>query len=260
MGRTGTEVAKEAADIVLTDDNFATIEAAVEEGRGVFDALTKFIVWTLPTNLGDGLVLMAAILAGVALPILPLQVLWINTATVALIGMVLAFEPKEPDIMSRPPRDPRQPILTRALVERICLVGTYLLLGAFWLFTSFAHQGIQAGLPEERAYAIARTVAVNFFVFTQLFYVFNCRSLRRSVLYVGLFSNPWVWVGSALMVTAQLVYTYWPVMNVAFGSAPLTLNHWLWILGSSVWILPVVGLEKWLRFRGPQLVGMLRKP
>lgn len=254
MGRAGTEVAKEASDIVLTDDNFATIEAAVEEGRGVFDALTKFIVWTLPTNLGDGLVLMAAILAGVALPILPLQVLWINTATVALIGMVLAFEPKEPDIMLRPPRDPREPILTRTLIERICLVGTFLLIGAFWLFTSFAHQGIQAGLPEGKAYAVARTVAVNFFVFTQLFYVFNCRSLRRSVLYVGIFSNPWVWVGSSLMIIAQLAYTYLPVMNIAFDSAPLTWSHWLWILGTSIWILPLVGTEKWLRLHGRRLV------
>ncbi len=247
MGLSGTEVAKEAADMVLTDDNFATIEAAVEEGRGVFDALTKFIVWTLPTNLGDGLVLMAAILAGVALPILPLQILWINTATVALIGMVLAFEPKEPDIMLRRPRDPRQPILTRSLVERIFLVGAYLLVGAFWLFTYFARVGIEQGLSEAEAHAIARTVAVNFFVFTQLFYVFNCRSLRRSVLYVGFFSNPWVWVGTSLMILAQLAYTYLPIMNVAFESAPLALVHWAWILGISVGILPVVGFEKWLR-------------
>ena len=115
MGITGTDVAKEAADMVLTDDNFASIEAAVEEGRGIFDNLTKFIVWTLPTNLGEGLVIFAAIFAGVALPILPVQILWINMTTAVLLGLMLAFEPKEPGIMSRPPRDPKTPILTGVL-------------------------------------------------------------------------------------------------------------------------------------------------
>ncbi len=103
MGVGGTEVAKEAADMVLTDDNFATIEAAVEEGRGVFDNLTKFIVWTLPTNMGEGLVILAAVFAGVTLPLLPVQILWINMTTAVLLGLMLAFEPKEPDIMRRPP-------------------------------------------------------------------------------------------------------------------------------------------------------------
>lgn len=107
MGVGGTEVAKEAADMILTDDNFATIEAAVEEGRGVFDNLTKFIVWTLPTNMGEGLVILAAVFAGVTLPLLPVQILWINMTTAVLLGLMLAFEPKEPDIMRRPPRDPK---------------------------------------------------------------------------------------------------------------------------------------------------------
>jgi len=249
MGLTGTEVAKEAADMVLTDDNFATIEAAVEEGRGVFDALTKFIVWTLPTNLGDGLVIMAAIFAAVALPILPLQILWINMATVVLLGLVLAFEPKEPDVMLRKPRDPRQPILTRPLVERIFLVGTILLLGAFSLFSWFKSTALSQGKDLELALAEARTVAVNYFVMVQLFYVFNCRSLDRSVLHVGLFSNPWVWVGITSMIALQIVYTYVPAMNRAFQSAPLGLEHWLWILGTSIWVYPIVGLEKWLRRR-----------
>ena len=119
MGITGTEVAKEAADMILTDDNFASIEAAVEEGRGVFDNLTKFIAWTLPTNLGEGLVILAAIFAGVALPILPVQILWINMTTAVLLGLMLAFEPKEDGIMLRPPRAPKAPILDRVLIGRI---------------------------------------------------------------------------------------------------------------------------------------------
>ena len=129
MGQSGTEVAKEAADMVLTDDDFATIEAAVEEGRGVFDNLTKFIVWTLPTNMGEGLVILAAILLGAALPILPTQILWINMTTAVALGLMLAFEPKEEGIMSRPPRDPRQPLLTGALAWRIVLVSALLVAG-----------------------------------------------------------------------------------------------------------------------------------
>ena len=106
MGRGGTEVAKEAADMVLTDDDFATIEAAVEEGRGVFDNLTKFIIWTLPTNMGEGLVILVAIVLGAALPILPTQILWINMTTAVALGLMLAFEPKEAGIMTRPPATP----------------------------------------------------------------------------------------------------------------------------------------------------------
>jgi magnesium-transporting ATPase (P-type) len=152
MGIAGTEVAKEAADMVLTDDNFASIEAAVEEGRGVFDNLTKFIVWTLPTNVGEGLVILAAIFAGVALPILPVQILWINMTTAILLGLMLAFEPKEVGIMQRRPRNPHIPILTRDLLGRIGVVGTLLLASAFGLFEWELYAGASV--------AEARTVAV----------------------------------------------------------------------------------------------------
>jgi cation-transporting P-type ATPase F len=112
MGISGTEVAKEAAAMVLTDDNFSSIKAAVEEGRGVFDNLTKYIVWTLPTNIGEGLVIIAAIFLGITLPILPVQILWINMTTAGFLGLMLAFEPRESGIMLRPPRHPDTPILT----------------------------------------------------------------------------------------------------------------------------------------------------
>ena len=156
MGHAGTEVAKEAADMVLTDDDFATIEAAVEEGRGVFDNLTKFIVWTLPTNMGEGLVILVAILLGAALPILPTQILWINMTTAVALGLMLAFEPKEEGIMARPPRDPRRPLLTAALIWRILLVSALLVGGAWWLFEW--EKGNGATLAE------ARTAALNLFV------------------------------------------------------------------------------------------------
>ena len=120
--------------MLLTDDNFSSIEAAIEEGRGVFDNLTKFIVWTLPTNMGEGLIILAAILLGTALPVLPLHILWINMSTAILLGLMLVFEPKETDLMLRPPRDPKIPILTIPIILRIALVSFIMLGGAFGLF------------------------------------------------------------------------------------------------------------------------------
>jgi len=236
MGITGTDVAKEAADMVLTDDNFASIEAAVEEGRGTFDNLTKFLVWTLPTNIGEGLVILAAIFLGVTLPILPVQILWINMTTAVLLGLMLVFEPKEPDIMDRPPRHPREPILTRVLVWRLILVGILLLLGAFGLFARELQTGV--GIAE------ARTVAVNVFVMVELFYLFNCRSLTKSAFEVGFFSNPWVFGGAAIMIVLQLLFTYLPAMNAMFHSHPIGLDSWLRILGVATVALLVVGAEK----------------
>jgi len=236
MGVTGTDVAKEAADMVLTDDNFASIEAAVEEGRGTFDNLTKFLVWTLPTNIGEGLVILAAIFLGVTLPILPVQILWINMTTAVLLGLMLVFEPKEPDIMDRPPRHPREPILTRVLVWRLILVGILLLLGAFGLFARELQTGV--GIAE------ARTVAVNVFVMVELFYLFNCRSLTKSAFEVGFFSNPWVFGGAAIMIVLQLLFTYLPAMNAMFHSHPIGLDSWLRILGVATVALLVVGAEK----------------
>ncbi len=237
MGVTGTDVAKEASDMVLTDDNFASIEAAVEEGRGTFDNLTKFIVWTLPTNIGEGLVILAAIFAGATLPILPVQILWINMTTAVLLGLMLVFEPKEPGIMERPPRDPKEPILTRTLIWRIAIVGFLLLLGAFGLFEYEQSNG--AGITE------ARTVAVNVFVMGELMYLFNCRSLTKSVFEVGFFSNLWVFGGAGIMIILQLVFTYVPVMNTAFQSSPINLDAWVRIMVVGSLVIVVVGIEKW---------------
>jgi len=241
MGITGTEVSKEAADMVLTDDNFATIEAAVEEGRGVFDNLTKFIVWTLPTNFGEGLVIMAAVFMGVTLPILPVQILWINMTTAVLLGLMLAFEPKEQGIMRRPPRDSKIPILTSKLIRRIVLVGAMLFLGAFGLF--------EWALASGASDAEARTVTVNAFVMVELFYLFNCRSLTKSMFQIGLFSNPWILVGATSMVVLQLFYTYSPLMNRLFHSAPIGVIDWVHILAVGLVIYLVVGVEKTLQRR-----------
>ena len=135
MGLGGTEVAKEASDMILSDDNFSSIAHAVKEGRNVFDNLVKFITWTLPTNLGEGLVILFAIMLGISLPILPVQILWINMSTAILLGLMLVFEPKEEGIMNRPPRDPSQPILTKPLIYQMLVVGFYMLIASFVLYS-----------------------------------------------------------------------------------------------------------------------------
>ncbi len=234
MGITGTDVAKEAADMVLTDDDFATIEAAVEEGRGVFDNLVKFMMYALPTNVGQGLVLLAGIALGTALPILPLQILWINMITAVLLGLGLAFELKEPGIMSRPPRRPGTPLVSYGVIARIVIAGIILLLAAFFLFDWAMGQGLGE--------AVARTVAVNVFMSVQLFYLFACRSLRRSLFLFSPFGNRMIVLGVAVVVGLQVLFTYAPFMNVAFDTAPLSLNEWLIIIGIGAAAMVVMDL------------------
>jgi len=241
MGITGTEVAKEAADMVLTDDNFSSIEAAVEEGRGVFDNLVKFITWTLPTNLGEGLVILTAIFLGVTLPILPVQILWINMTTAGFLGLALAFEPKEPGIMLRPPRRPNAPILSHSMIFRVTLVSFLMLGAAFGLFSWELSGG--ATLAE------ARTAAVNAFVMVELFYLFNCRSLDKSVFQLGFFSNFWVLGGVVTMTLVQIAYTHLPVMNRLFQSAPIAPAVWGRTVAAGLAVFVIIEIEKrlWLK-------------
>lgn len=239
MGITGTEVAKEAADMVLTDDNFATIEAAVEEGRGVLDNLIKFISFILATNLGEGLVIIVAVLMGEMLPVLPVQALWINMTAALFLGLTLAFEPREPGLMAKPPRPTSAPILNGELIFRIFLVGSMLLAGAFGLF----EWALQHGASEEQA----RTIAVNVFAVGESFYLLNCRSLRLSMFSLGLFSNRWVWAGIFSMIMASLAFTYLPIMNQLFHTAPIALNDWLHIIAVGFTIHLVIALDKRVR-------------
>jgi Ca2+-transporting ATPase len=236
MGRGGTEVAREASDMVLTDDNFATIEAAVEEGRGVFDNLLKFIVWTVPANLGEGLVLMLAIFLGVALPITPVQILWINMTTAGCLGLMLAFEPMEGDIMERVPRNPKLPLLSVSVIVRITVVSFLLCIGSFVLY-EWARAG---GLSQEQA----RTIAVNVFVVGELFYLLSCRSLTRSMFAVGMFSNPWIWVGVAISIALQIAFTYAPIMNRLFHTAAFPIEEWIKIVAVGSLISVAVAIDK----------------
>ena len=223
MGAGGTDAARGAADMVLLDDDFATIEAAVEEGRGVFDNLRRFIAWTVPTNIGEGMVILAAVLLGATLPITPVQILWINMTTAVFLGLTMAFEPKDDGVMSRPPRPPDRPLLTRKLLWRIGMVSALLVVAAFLAF----HW-------ETGSVAQARTTAVNVFVCVQIAYLFSCRSLDQALFTARPGRNPMLALGIGLTVGLQLLITYLPAMNTLFGTAPVGLSSWLYAAGAGV--------------------------
>ncbi|MFP4332673.1 MAG: cation-transporting P-type ATPase [Campylobacterales bacterium] len=237
MGITGTEVSKEAADMILTDDNFTTIKNAVEEGRGVYDNIIKFITWILPTNVGQGLVILFAILFAFPLPLSPVQVLWVNMTTAVLLGLSLAFEPKEEGLMTRAPREPDAPILSKLLLRRVIYVGSMLVVlsfGVFWYVYEYSGGSIEQ----------ARSAAVTLFIVGQTFYLFNCRSMSLSMFKLGLFSNRWLLVGVLAMILSQLLFIYTPLMNTLFGTAPIGLSEWVLIFIGSVIIYSVVEIEK----------------
>jgi cation-transporting ATPase F len=246
MGKGGTDVAREAADMVLTDDNFASIEAAVEEGRGVFDNLTKFIVWTLPTNGGEALTIIAAVLFGTSLPISPAQILWVNMTTAILLGLMLAFEPKEPGIMDRQPRDPGAPLLSPHIFKRVGLVSLLLLCGAYGIFL-WLRRVRQVELEE------ARTAAATVFVIGEMFYLYNCRSLTKSMFAIGLFANRPALYGSLAMIVLQWFFTTNPIMNRLFHTRPLGWQTWLAITLFGLAVYLIIEVEK--RLVGHVLLG-----
>lgn len=241
MSISGTQVAKDAADMVLTDDNFASIEAAVEEGRSVFDNLTKFIVWTLPTKVGEGLIVLISGGLASTVPITSVQILWVNMTTAVLLGLTLAFEPKEADLMSRPPRAINQSILDRTLIMRTLFVGLLLVIAGLGLFELVLRDGLS-----ENA---ARTVTVNTIVLGELFYLFNCRSLDKPLSRLGFFTNPWIFAGVSLTLLLQLAFTYLPSMNRWFGTEPIPATAWGLSALAGLSIFTLVTIEKRLRFR-----------
>ena len=243
MGVSGTDVAQGAADMILTNDNFASIEAAVEEGRGVFDNLRKFIVWTLPTNLGEGGIILVAIIFGLTLPVMPVQILWVNMTTALLLGLMLVFEPKEAGLMERQPRDPKRPLMTYPLFMRTGLVSLIIVGGGYWLFD---YEISQSGETIDEA----RTAVINTIVLVETFYLFSCRSLNRSLFSIGLFTNRLALAGATGMILLQLAFTYAPFMNHLFRTTPLGVETWLRILAVAVFSFLAVELEKWIRFGG----------
>jgi cation-transporting ATPase F len=242
MGLTGTDVAKEASDMILIDDNFASIEAAIEEGRGIFDNLIKFIGWVLPTNFAEGLVILTAILAGLTLPILPVQILWVNMTTALALGMMLIFEPKVKEIMKRLPRSPKASNLSRDMIEKILIISTVGVVAVFILFNW--KQNVVGGSLDE-----ARTVAVNVIVMVEVFYLLNISSFISSMFDRRTLLNKWIPIGIGIMIALQLLYTYMPAMNLIFESSPISLDAWLRILAVSAIAFLLVELQKWIRRR-----------
>ena len=253
MGITGTAVSKEAADIVLTDDNFATIKAAVEEGRRVYDNLVKALAFVLPTNLGLAFIMMAAvaffpITGGEALlPMRPVQILWINLVAAVALALPLALEAMEPRLMQRPPRDPKAPVLSTFVIARTVVVALLMAAGAVGLFLLSYRAAAPADAAAASAYAQAQTEAVTTVILFQIFYLLNCRSLKASMFRIGLFSNLWIYAGIATVLILQVAFIYWPFMNSVFGSAPIDTYAWLRAAAVAVVIMPLIGLEKWWR-------------
>jgi magnesium-transporting ATPase (P-type) len=255
MGITGTAAAKEAADIVLTDDNFASIRAAVEEGRRVYDNLIKALAFVLPTNLGEALIILVAVMlfpmvnGAPMMAIEPVQILWINLVATVTLSLPLAFEAMEPNLMARPPRRAEEPILSGFVLFRTVVVALLMAAGGVGLFLVEYFQQESQGVTDGFAVREAQTMAVTTVVLFQVFYLLNCRSLRGSMRSIGWFSNPMVYVGIVALLLLQVGYVYLPFMNALFGSAPLGVRDWVKSALVALSVLPVIGLEKWWQRR-----------
>jgi magnesium-transporting ATPase (P-type) len=242
MGIKGTEATKEAAEIVLADDNFSSIERAVEEGRTIYDNLRKAILFILPTNGAQGLVMLGAVVLGLTLPLTPVQILWVNMVVAVTLALALAFEPAEPGVMQRPPRRPGSPIIGPIMLWRVILVSV--LIGGATMLTFEIERWWGMDL------VMARTVAVNTLVIAQAFYLFNSRFLVASALdRRRWFSNPAAWVAVGVLLVLQLGFVYLPFMQTWFGTAPLAWRHWLapLLIGAAVFLLMEAEKAFWRR-------------
>lgn len=243
MGIKGTEATKEAAEIVLADDNFATIRSAIREGRRIYDNLSKSVVFLLPTNGAQSLVILIAVVFGLALPLTPVQVLWVNMVTAVTLSLALAYEPAEKGIMSRAPRQPGGSIIGRRALGFVLVVS--LLIGGATLAVFYAV--VAAGFD----LAYARTEAVAMLALGQLAYLLNCRFLSRSSITRDVLrGNPAIWWSALALIALQLFYTYVPFMNDLFGSEPLAIWSWGLPVVLSIGVFFAVELLKFIRRRG----------
>ena len=238
MGIKGTEVSKDASEMVLADDNFATIVNAIEEGRTVYDNIRKALLFILPTNGAEALVLMTAIILGVIMPITPVQVLWVNMITAVTLALALSFEPMESNVMEREPRGAGEPILGKLFIWRITFVS--ILIGGltFGVFSFLRNNGLDD--------AAARTIAVNTLVAGQLFYLFNCRKIGQPALGKGFFNNQYAFLAAGALIILQMGFVYLPFMNTFFGTQSIAASYWLYPLAAGVLVFVLVELEKFI--------------
>ncbi|HKK29426.1 MAG TPA: HAD-IC family P-type ATPase [Alphaproteobacteria bacterium] len=242
MGQKGSEAAKEAAEFVLADDDFASIAAAVREGRTVYDNLKKAIVFLLPVNGGESFAIIAAVLLGYTLPITPLQILWVNMVSSVGLAIALAFEPAERDVMRRPPRPVREPMLSGFLAWRIAFVSVLFVAGLFGMFAWSRASG--ATLEE------ARTYAVNTLVVMEVFYLFSVRYLRSpSLTLTGVQGTRAVLIAVAAVVALQAIFTYAPFMSALFETRPVDFAHGAEIIAIGIALFVILEIEKWARLR-----------
>jgi magnesium-transporting ATPase (P-type) len=240
MGLKGSEAAKEAASLVLADDNFASIAAAVREGRTVYDNLKKVISWTLPTNAGEALVVVLALLAGLALPVTAVQILWVNLITGITLGLALAFEPTEPGTMARPPRPRAAPILSGELVWHVVLVGGLFTAAVFAVF-SYA---IGKGYP----LALAQTMAMNTLVVLEIFHLFFIRNIHgTSLTWAAVRGTPVVWAVVVAITAAQFAVTYLPPMQAVLGTVAVPLADGVLIVAVGAAFFAIIEIEKQIR-------------
>jgi Ca2+-transporting ATPase len=243
MGVKGTDVAKEAADMVLTDDNFATLVAAVEQGRVIYANILRFVHYLFSCNLSEVLVVFVAILIGWPLPLAPLQVLWLNLITDVFPALALALEPSSPGAMRRPPRDPREPLLNRAFAGLIVRQGALLAaatLFAFWVgMRWYGSDG--AGLRH------AVTIAFMTLALAQVAHALSARSQRRSAFDARLLTNGWLWAAMGVCVLMQLAAVYWPFLQRVLRTTPLTVADWGLVAGCALGPVLAVELAKLVR-------------
>lgn len=238
MGKTGTDVAKEASDMVVADDNFASIFAAVKEGRIVFDNIRKVTFFLIPTGVAAILSIMGTVVMGLPIPYVPAQLLWINLVTNALQDVALAFEPGEKNVVDRPPRNPQEGIISSVLVQRTVIVGTLIAAGVVYNFSNAINQG--------ESLEKARTVAVTTMVFFQFFQAWNSRSEVQSIFSMGL-TNPFLLYALIAATLAQFALIYVPSLQWFFRTEPFSLQDWVPIIAVSATVILVVEIDKWIR-------------
>jgi len=242
MGQKGSEAAKEAAEIILADDNFASIAAAVREGRTVYDNIKKVISWTLPTNGGEAMTIIVALLLGMTLPITPIQILWVNLITAVTLGIALAFEPTEENTMRRPPRPRNEALLQGHLVWHIVLVSTLFICGVFGMY----HYAIDQGHSVE----LARTIALNTLVVMEIFQLFFIRNIHgTSLTWKAVRGTKMVWLVIGIVTLAQFAMTYLPILQTIFATQPIPFWDGVLIIGVGVTLFVLIETEKQIRLR-----------
>ncbi|MCC5918682.1 MAG: cation-transporting P-type ATPase [Cryomorphaceae bacterium] len=238
MGIKGTEVSKDASEMVLADDNFSSIVHAIEEGRTVYDNIRKSLLFILPTNGAESLVLIAAIILGMVMPITPPQILWANMVTAVTLALALAFEPAEANVMNRSPRNTKSALIGKKFLGRIGFVSVIIGGATLGIFYYLKQTGMELNM--------ARTIAVNTLVSGQLFYLFNCRTIHETSINKDFFKNPYVFIAGGALLIFQLAFVYLPIMQTLFDTTSIHFKYWIWSTLAGMGVFILVEIEKWI--------------